>query len=252
MVRIIARLDSKPPYLIKPIQFDGLRKLGLTKDFSINYYKDGADEIMYIDSVASLFNNYINFDEVRSVSQGLFVPLSVGGGVRNLNDFINLLHHGADKVVLNTHAFKNPNLISEASSICGSQSVVVHIEAKKIGNNYECYTDCGRIPTGIDVLSWAKKVENLGAGEIIISSIDNDGMRSGFDTNLVKLLTNNLNIPIVASSGAGTLEHILEVIEVAKPDAVAIASLLHYKKHSIKEIKSFLFHRGIGVNYEEK
>lgn len=247
-MRIIARLDSKPPFLIKPIQFEGLRKLGYSKDFSAKYFNDGADEIFYCDVVASLFNNEIDFKEIENISKGILVPLSVGGGVKSIENFIRLIQNGVDKVVLNTHAFKNPQLINVASSKCGSQSVVIHIEAKKIGSKYECYTDCGRIPTGREVLDWALEVQARGAGEIVISSIDRDGMKSGFDINLIKLLTSNLKIPIVASSGAGSKEDILTMINEAKPDAVALGTILHYKISSISEIKKYLYNNGIGVS----
>ena len=251
MVRIISRLDVKGQFLVKPIQFEGLRKLGKTKDFALSYYKQGADEIFYNDITASLFNNPIDFSTINDVSNGILVPFSVGGGVRNVEDFIRLLQQGVDKVVINTHALANPSLITQASSICGSQSVVVHIEAKKVGSNYECYSDCGRIPSGKDVFKWAIEAEKLGAGEIIISSIDQDGMRSGFDINLIKTLTNITSIPIIASSGAGSLLDILNLIKIAKPDGVAIASLIHYKISTINEIKKYLYNNGVDINYEE-
>jgi len=247
-MRIIARLDVKPPYLIKPVQFEGLRKIGLARDFALKYYQQGADEILYSDVVASLFNNSINFDEIKALSKGILVPLAAGGGVRTVDDFYKLLNSGVDKVVLNTFAFKQPDLINLASSKCGSQSVVIHIEAKKSGSNYECYTDCGRIPTGKSVSDWAIEVEKRGAGEIVVSSVDKDGMKNGFDIDLIKLVMSKVTIPVIASSGAGSNQDILNLINTIRPDAIAIGTILHYNITSIKEIKEFLTKNGVDLS----
>jgi cyclase len=247
MIRIIARLDVKPPFVVKPIQFEGLRKIGKPADIANKYYLAGADEILYLDIVASLYQREILFKEIENTSKGIFVPFAGGGGVKSIDDFILLLRNGVDKVVINTYALKNPTLISMASEILGSQSVVVHIEAKKWVSHWECYTDCGRVPTGKDVLEWALEVEKLGAGEIIISSVDNDGMKKGFDIDLVKLLTSNLSIPVVAASGAGSKADVLKVIKEAKPDAVALGSLLHYDIATIGELKKYLLENGVNV-----
>lgn len=247
MVRIIARLDVKPPYVVKPIQFEGLRKIGDPKELSQKYYNQGADEILYIDIVSSLYQREILYSNIFDASQDIFVPYAAGGGVRTVNDFVEMLHHGVDKVVINTNAILNPNVIKEAVEICGSQAVVVHIEAKKWDDHWECYTDCGRIPTSVDVFEWAKAVEMLGAGEIIVSSVDNDGTKKGFDIDLIKKMSKLVNIPLIAASGAGSLEDIKKVIIEGKPDAVAIASLLHYNSYSISEIKNYLSSEGIEV-----
>jgi cyclase len=247
MVRIISRLDVKPPYVVKPIQFEGLRKIGLPNTLAQKYYLDGSDEIMYIDIVSSLYNRTLLIDEIKKCSENIYVPFAAGGGVKTLDDVILLLRNGVDKVIINTQALKNPEIIKQANSICGSQSITIHIEAKFINNHYECYSDCGRIPSGKDVIAWAKQVESLGAGEIMISSIDHDGMKKGFDINLIKMVTSQVNIPVIAASGAGSKEDILDVIIQAKPDAIALGSILHYNLSSIKEIKQFLSANGIKV-----
>jgi len=239
--RIIAKLDVKPPFVVKPVHFEGLRKVGKPAALVEKYNTQGADEIFYIDIVSSLYRREILIDEIKRASNASFVPFGVGGGVQSVNDFSNLFHHGADKVIVNTFAItENKNIISEAARIFGSQAVVVNIEAKKNYNGWECYTDCGRIPSGIPVLDWAKEVERLGAGEILLQSVDADGRQRGFDVELAKLVVDLVNIPVVAASGAGSLEDIATLIKEARPSGVAIASLLHYDKFSIQDIKDFL------------
>lgn len=247
--RIIAKLDVKPPYVVKPVHFEGLRKMGLPAELAKKYYKQGADEVMYIDIVASLYQREILFDEIEKTANELFIPFGVGGGVRSIEDFSKLFHLGADKVVINTYAVqKNPEIINQAAEIFGSQAVVVNIEAKKWNNWYECYSDCGRIRSGKDVLEWVKEVEGRGAGEIFLQSVDHDGRQRGFDIELSKKVIENVNIPVVVSSGAGKLEDIKELIEYAKPSGVAIASLLHYDTSTISEIKDYLRENGIKVS----
>ncbi|MDP0561656.1 MAG: imidazole glycerol phosphate synthase cyclase subunit [Candidatus Endonucleobacter sp. (ex Gigantidas childressi)] len=247
--RMIAKLDVKPPYVVKPVHFEGLRKIGLPSDIAKKYYEQGADEIIYIDIVSSLYQREILFDEIERAANKLFIPFAVGGGVKTIEDYSRLFHVGADKVVINTHAVQeNPNIINESSQIFGSQSVVVNIEAKKWSNYWECYTDCGRIQSGKDVIVWAKEVEDRGAGEILLQSVDKDGRKGGFDLELCKKVIESVGIPVVVSSGAGSLEDIKEVIEYAKPSGVAIASLLHYKQYTIAQIKSFLKENSIAVS----
>jgi len=236
--RIIAKLDVKPPFLVKPIHFEGLRKIGTPSDYAEKYYNEGIDEIFYIDIVASLFQREILSNEVSNLAKKIFVPLAVGGGVKSIDDFSLLIESGADKVVINSYALQvDPNIINQASKIFGSQAVVVNIEAKYIENNWECYSDCGRIRSKKNVLNWVKEVESRGAGEILIQSVDRDGKQNGFDINLIGEVVNNTKIPVVASSGAGSIDDIIEVIIKCKPSGVAISSILHYNKFSVSEIK---------------
>lgn len=247
--RIIAKLDVKPPYVVKPVVFDGLRKIGLPSELGFKYYKQGADEIFYIDIVSSLYRRRIIHEEVVKSCEGLFVPFAVGGGVTSIDDFSQLFNQGADKVVINTFALQSdPSIINKAAKIFGNQSVVVNIEAKRWDDWYECYSDGGRIRSNKNVLDWTQEVEERGAGEIIIQSVDNDGRQRGFDLDLVKLVVESVNIPVVAASGAGTLEDVCEVILHAKPSGVALASILHYDKHSIVDIKKYLSKNGIEVS----
>jgi cyclase len=247
--RIIVKLDVKPPYVVKPIHFEGLRKMGLPSELAEKYYEQGADEVMYIDIVASLYRREILFDEIEKTANKLFIPFGVGGGVKTVEDFSKLFHLGADKVLINTFAIQeNPNIINQAAEIFGSQAVVVNIEAKKWDNWHECYTDCGRMQSGKDVIEWAKEVEKRGAGEILLQSVDHDGRQRGFDLELSKKVVESVNIPVVISSGAGKLEDIKELIDYAKPSGVALATLLHYDKFTVQEIKKYLRENGIEVS----
>ena len=241
MTRLIAKLDVKPPYVVKPVHFEGLRKIGNPSELAKKYYDQGADELFYIDIVSSLYQREILFDNIEKVANELFIPFAAGGGVKSIDDFSKMFHMGADKVVINTHAIQeNPDIIDKAAKIFGSQAVVVNIEAKRWKSNWECYTDCGRIQSQKDVLDWAREVEQRGAGEILLQSVDTDGRCRGFDTELASKVVNLVNIPVVVSSGAGSLEDIKTLIEVANPSGVAIASLLHYDRTTIQEIKEYL------------
>ena len=247
-IRIIAKLDVKPPYVVKPVHFEGLRKMGTPSEMAKKYYDQGVDEVMYIDIVSSLYQRDIIFDEIEKTANELFIPFGVGGAVKTIDDFSKLFHIGADKVAINTFAVQeDPSIINKAAEIFGNQAVVVNIEAKKWDNNWECYTDCGRIQSGKDVLKWAKEVEQRGAGEILLQSVDKDGRNRGFDLELCKKVVELVDIPVVVSSGAGSLEDIKEVIEYAKPSGVAIASLLHYNKTTIGDIKKYLGENDIEV-----
>ena len=247
--RIIAKLDVKPPYIVKPVHFEGLRKMGLPNELAKKYYKQGADEVIYIDIVSSLYRREILFDEIEKTANELFIPFGVGGGVKTIEDFSKLFHHGADKVLINTFAIqKNPEIINQAAEVFGNQAVVVNVEAKKWEDWWECYTDCGRIQSGRNVLEWVKEVEKRGAGEIILQSVDADGRQRGFDIELATKVVSSVNIPVVVSSGAGSLEDIKDLILEAKPSGVAIASLLHYNKITISAIKKYLTKNGIEVS----
>lgn len=247
--RIIVKLDVKPPYVVKPVHFEGLRKIGLPVDLAKKYYEQGADEVMYIDIVASLYQREILFEEIERTANELFIPFGVGGGVKTIEDFSKLFHSGADKVAINTYAVQEyPEIINQAAEIFGNQAVVVNIEAKKWDTHYECYTDCGRIQSGKDVIEWAKEVEFRGAGEIFLQCVDTDGRQKGFDIELAKKVVESVNIPVIVASGAGKLEDIKELIAYAKPSGVAISSLLHYDKYTVKEIKEYLKNNGIEVS----
>ena len=228
-IRIIARLDIKGPNLVKGIHLEGLRVLGKPENFAKYYYKIGADELMYVDVVASLYDRNSLHEIIAKTAKEAFIPLTVGGGVRTIEDIKNVLRAGADKVSLNTAAMKNPEIIKEASRKFGSSTIVVTIEAIKEENGkYLAYTDNGREYTGIEVLEWAKKAEKLGAGEIVITSVDREGTGNGFDITLTEMIANSLSIPVIAHGGAGKAEDIKDVILKGKADAVAVASVIHY------------------------
>lgn len=241
-VRIIPRLDIKGSNLVKGVHLEGLRVLGKPGFFAKSYYLMGADELIYMDVVASLYGRNSLRHIVESTAKEIFIPLTVGGGLRSLKDIQEILRAGADKVSLNTAAIENPELVRDASRAFGSSTVVVSIEAKKKGPGiYECYTDNGRGPTGVDVIEWVKKVEGLGAGEILLTSIDQEGTGKGYDIELSKAICKSVSIPVIVSGGAGTLEHIAKGISDGNADAVAIASMLHYgvyRKHE-KELSAF-------------
>jgi len=239
--RIIAKLDVKPPHVVKPVHFEGLRKMGDPSEMAKKYYDQGADELFYIDIVSSLYQREILFNEIEKVANKLFIPFAAGGGVKSIDDFSKMFHMGADKIVINTYAIQeNPNIIDQAAKIFGSQAVVVNIEAKRWKNYWECYTDCGRIQSQKSVSDWVSEVEQRGAGEILLQSVDMDGRRRGFDIELASKIVDLVNIPVVVSSGAGSLEDIKTLIEVASPSGVVIASLLHYEQATILEIKEYL------------
>ena len=247
-IRIIPRLDIKGPNVIKGIHLEGLRKVGKPHDLSIKYYEGGADEILYMDVVASLYNRSNLSEIVSEASKNVFIPLTVGGGVRTIDDFRKILRSGADKISINTGAIKNPELITQAANMFGSQCVVVSIEAIKTGDmKWEAFVDNGRDNTGLDVIEWAKQAEQLGAGELIITSVDFEGTKKGFDIELIKRITDVTSIPVIACGGAGSIEHIIECIEKTGCSAVAIASILHYNITSLQEIKQELKNKNIKV-----
>lgn len=228
-IRIIPRLDIKGPNLVKGIHLEGLRVLGKPEQFARAYYEGGADELIYIDVVASLYNRNSLHDIISKTAKEIFIPLTVGGGLRTMDDIRQVLRAGADKVSINTGAIRNPKIIQQAANLFGSSTITVAIEAIREPNGkYLAYTDNGREPTGIEVSQWAKRVEILGAGEILLTSIDREGTGTGFDLALVKMVSQAVSIPIIASGGAGTFEHVKEVIQQAEASAVAIASLFHY------------------------
>jgi len=228
-IRIIPRLDIKGPNLVKGIHFEGLRVLGNPNDYAKMYYSSLADELMYVDVVASLYERNSLSDIISETAKEIFIPLTVGGGLRSIKDIMNVLKAGADKVSLNTAVIKNPELIREASLSFGSSTIVVSIEAIKEPNGkYLAYTDNGREFTGVEVLEWAQQVRELGAGEIIISSVDKEGTGEGFDIELTKMIAEAVDIPVIAHGGAGSINDVIDIIKIGKADAVSIASILHY------------------------
>lgn len=236
-LRLIARLDVKAPNLIKGIHLEGLRKLGDPQAFAERYYAEGIDEIIYIDSVASLYERNTIVDLVEHTAENVFIPITVGGGVRSLDDVHKLLRAGADKVAVNTAATRRPELISEIAETCGSQCIVLSIEAKRRDDRWEAYCDNGRERTGLDVIEWSQRGEDLGAGEILLTSVDREGTRNGFDTDLIRAVADIVSIPVVASGGMGTFEHLHAVISEGHADAVAMAHVLHYGETTISELR---------------
>ncbi len=247
-IRLIARLDIKGPNLIKAINLEGIRVIGDPNEFAKNYYEQGADELIYMDMVASLYGRNNLHDIVKSTSQDIFVPITVGGGVRSVEDAESLLLAGADKVAVNTAATQRPELISEISRRFGSQCMVLSIEAKEMSaGQWNVYSDCGREDTGLDALEWAKRGVELGAGEILLTSIDREGTRRGYDLTLTKTISENVSIPVIASGGYSKPGDIQEVVTQAHADAIAIADALHYKRTTIPEIRESMATLNIPV-----
>ena len=240
-IRIIPRLDVKGPNLVKGIHLEGLRVLGLPERFSYNYFLDGADELIYIDAVASLYGRNNLEEIVRITAESIFIPITVGGGIRSVDDMRRLLRAGADKVAINTIAISNPQLISEGAKVFGSQSIIVSIQAMKISEGkYEAYTDNGREPSGRDAIEWAKQAVDLGAGEILITSIDQDGTGNGYDLELISKVVEAVAVPVIACGGAGCVKHVEEVVRKCNVDAISAASIFHYqflKKFGVEKRK---------------
>ncbi len=248
-VRVIARLDIKGPNLIKGIHLEGLRVIGDPYDYAKRYYEQGADELIYMDSVASLYNRNNLTEVVERAASGIFIPMTVGGGVRSVDDAMKLFLVGADKVAINTGAVANKQLISDMANRFGAQAMVLSIEAmKKQGGGWEAMTDNGREHTGLDVVAWAKEAVSLGAGEILLTSIDREGTQHGFDTALVHAVASAVSVPVIASGGMGRLDHATSVVRDGAADALAVAHMLHYNKTDIGQIKSHLASHTIDVS----
>lgn len=228
-IRIIPRLDIKGPNLVKGIHMEGLRVLGKPEHFARHYYESGADELLYMDAVASLYGRNSLLEIVEKTARDIFIPLTVGGGLRSIDDIRAVLRAGADKVSLNTAAVARPEFIREASRAFGSSTIVVSIEAiRKPNGQYEAYVNYGRDRTSINVFDWARQAVELGAGELMITSIDRDGTGKGFDLELVRQIAQNVSVPVIAGGGAGRAEDVYRVIAQGHADAVCLASLLHY------------------------
>jgi imidazole glycerol-phosphate synthase subunit HisF len=236
--RIIPRLDIKGPNLVKGIHLEGLRVLGKPEDFAKLYYEQGADELIYQDTVASLYQRNSLEDIITKTAKNIFIPITVGGGLRNLDDINRVLRAGADKVSINTAAVKEPDFINKASRIFGSSTIVISIESvKQPDGTYLAYTDNGREFTGVDVVQWAKEVEKRGAGEILLTSIDQEGTGNGFDEALIEKVSDCVDIPIIAHGGGGNVGHIYNAISRSGADAISVASMIHYTAINKKKIK---------------
>ncbi len=249
--RIIPCLDVRAGKLTKGIKFQGNIDIGDPVEAARSYYEQGADEIVFYDITASAEGRAIMIDVVRRVAETIFIPFSVGGGIRTVEDMRAVILAGAEKVSVNTEAVKNPSLIAEGARAFGSQCIVLGMDVKRIGatpqipSGYEMVIQGGRTPTGIDALWWAKEAERLGAGEICLNSIDADGTQEGYEISLTALISGNVRIPVIASGGAGRPEHLLEVLTRGQADAALIASMVHYQTYTIAEIKEFLHSREV-------
>ena len=248
-VRLIARLDVKAPNLVKGIQLEGLRKLGDPSRFALDYYDQGIDEIIYMDIVASLFDRNSLLSIIERTTEDVFVPITVGGGLRTIDDVARALRAGADKIAINTAAIKDPDFITQVARRFGSQCMVLSIEAKRCGQQWEAYYDNGREPSGKDVVAWAKRGEQLGAGEIMITSVDREGGGKGFDVELVKAVTSCVGVPVIASGGMGNLDHITAVVESGRADGVAMARVLHYGHLDVSQIRAHCLKTGVDVRH---
>lgn len=249
--RIIPCLDVDRGRVVKGVNFVNLRDAGDPVEIAARYEEQGADELVFLDITASHEGRDILLDVVRRVSETIFMPFTVGGGIRTVEDATRLIQAGAEKVSINSAAVRTPELITQIARKFGSCATVVNIDPRKVQKNgrwrYEVYIHGGRIPTGLDALEWAKRVEQLGAGEIVLTSMDCDGTKAGYDLELTRLVSERVNIPVVASGGAGCPEHIYQVLTLGGADAALAASIFHYNEHGIREVKAYLAERGVPV-----
>ena len=247
--RIIPCLDVNNGRVVKGINFVNLRDAGDPVEIAAAYDKAGADEVVFLDITASSDNRNTVVDMVRKVAENVFIPFTVGGGIRTVDDFKALLREGADKISINSSAINTPQLISDAADKFGSQCVVVAIDARKRtdGSGWNVYKNGGRIDTGLDAIEWAIKADKMGAGEILLTSMDCDGTKNGYDIELTRLISENVSVPVIASGGAGTKEHFYEALTEGKADAVLAASLFHYKELEIMDLKKYLADNGVSV-----
>ncbi len=247
--RIIPCLDVKDGRVVKGVNFVGLRDAGNPVEVARRYDEEGADEIAFLDITASHEKRGTMIHVVEKTAEQVFMPLTVGGGIRTIDDIRSLLSAGADKVSINTSAVENPDFVKRSADRFGSQCIVVAIDAKrrKDGKGWEVYTYGGRTPTGIDAVEWAKTVEKLGAGEILLTSMDCDGTKLGYDIELTRIISDSVNIPVIASGGAGTLEHLYQAFVDGKADAVLAASIFHYREYTIRQAKTYLSAREVSV-----
>jgi cyclase len=245
--RIIPCLDVKEGRVVKGVNFVNLVDAGDPVENAKVYDRQGADELVFLDITASYEKRSIMIDVVRRTAEQVFMPLTVGGGVRTVEDIRNLLMAGADKVSINTAAVKNPQLITEGAKLFGSQCIVVAIDAKRVGDRWEVFVHGGRTPTGKDAIEWAREAVDRGAGEILLTSMDRDGTKKGYDVELTRAVSEAVSVPVIASGGAGKPEHFYEGLTAGKADAVLAASVFHFKEISIPELKEYLLERGVPV-----
>ncbi len=247
--RIIPCLDVKDGRVVKGVNFINFRDAGDPAEVAAAYDKAGADEVVFLDITASADSRATQLEWVREVASKVFIPFTVGGGIRTVDDFKAILREGADKISVNSAAIMNPQLISDAADKFGSQCVVVAIDAKRRadGSGWNIYKNGGRIDMGIDAVEWAIKAERMGAGEILLTSMDGDGTKEGYDIPLTKAIAESVSIPVIASGGAGKLEHFYEALTDARAEAVLAASLFHYKELEIREVKEYLRSKGVSV-----
>ncbi|HEY4484415.1 MAG TPA: imidazole glycerol phosphate synthase cyclase subunit [Candidatus Paceibacterota bacterium] len=250
-IRIIPRLDIKGPNVVKGIHTEGLRVVGEPIKLAKKYYRDGADEIFYMDIVASLYQRNLDLELLRSVASEVFIPLTVGGGIRSIHDINNVLRAGADKVAINTYAIRHPQFLREAVRTFGAQCIVLSVEAKKVSpNSWEAYTDGGREKTGLDAIKWIKQAIQQGIGEILLTSIDADGTRKGYDTDLCKAVTSFSKVPVVIHGGGGTFKSFSDAYMTCNPDAISASTVFHYGDLSIKNLKNYLSSKKIKIRTE--
>ncbi len=245
--RIIPCLDVEDGRVVKGTSFKQIKDAGDPLELAKKYYQQGADELTFLDIGATYKSKQTLLDVVQSVAQAVFIPLTVGGGIRSVDDIRQALLAGADKVSICSAAIKNPNLIKEGAQTYGSQCIVLSVDAKKVGSSWHCFVAGGRVDTGLDVLEWVKKAIDLGAGEILLNSIDADGTGDGYDLELTKKVGEISSVPVIASGGAGKLEHFEQGVRVGKADALLLASLLHYEKMTIPQIKKYLSEKGLNI-----
>lgn len=249
--RIIPCLDVDKGRVVKGVQFVDIRDAGDPVEVARRYNQQGADEITFLDITASHEGRDTTLHTVERMAGQVFIPLTVGGGVREMHDIRNLLNAGADKVAINSAAISNPEFVAEAAQRFGSQCIVVAIDAKQVEGNessrWEIFTHGGRKPTGIDAIAWAEKMTNLGAGEILLTSMDRDGTKNGFDLDLTASVSDSVSVPVIASGGVGTLQHLADGITLGKADAVLAASIFHFAEYSVPQAKQFMFDQGINV-----
>jgi cyclase len=247
--RIIAALDIKEGRVVKGIKFQNIRDAGDPIELAKRYEEEGIDEIVFLDITASYEKRQILLDLVKRIAEEIYVPFTVGGGIKSVEEIREIIKSGADKVFLNTAAVDNPKLVSEAAKVVGSANLVIAIDAKWNGKFWEVYTHGGRKARGIDAIEWAKEVECLGAGEILLTSMDTDGTQEGFDIPLTKAIVEAVDIPVIASGGAGSPEHFYDAFEIGASAALA-ASIFHYGKYTVRELKEYLARRGVNVRLE--
>jgi cyclase len=251
-IRLIARLDIKGENLIKGVHLEGLRVIGSPSQYALNYYMQGIDELLYMDCVASLYGRNHLGAIISAAAENIFVPITVGGGIRSVDDAIQVLRVGADKVAVNTAAVTNPQLITDIARRFGSQCMVLSIEAKQVSKDrWEVYIDNGRERTGLDVIEWVKRGVAMGAGEVLLTSIDREGTKKGFDVRLVSAVSAEITVPVIASGGMGKAKDLIDVVNNGGADAVAMADILHYGRATVQDIRSNVMAAGIGVRVYE-